>query len=131
MAWIYDTYAMLNPGVNSLPVVTGKPLDIGGSLGRNEATAFGCLVSVQQLLASGVVKDLQSVEGAAVAIQGFGNAGWIAAQLFADAGAKIVAASDTGGAVFAANGFDPAMVQDHKAQTGSVAGAPGTEPLSR
>lgn len=130
MAWIYDTYAMLNPGSPSLPVVTGKPLDIGGSYGRNEATAFGCLVSVQQLLASNAVPSLSSVSGATVAIQGYGNAGSIAAQLFFDAGAKIIAASDTGGAIYAPNGFDPSAVKAHKASTGSVAGAPGTEALS-
>ncbi len=130
MAWIYDTYAMLNPGHNSLPVVTGKPLDIGGSQGRNEATAYGCLVATKQLLSHGAVADLDSVKGATVVVQGYGNAGSIAAQLFAEAGAKIIAASDTGGAIYAPNGIDPVAVLEHKRETGSVIGAMGTQSIS-
>src|SRR5439155_6951730 len=99
MAWIYDTYAMMHPGRNNLPVVTGKPMDIGGSHGRHEATARGCLFAVQRALARGVIPGLKSVAGARVAIQGFGNAGALAAELFHDAGALIVAVSDSRGGV--------------------------------
>src|SRR4029077_8287798 len=79
MAWIYDTYDMMHPGRNNLPVVTGKPVELGGSLGRHEATARGCLFATQQALARGVVPGLKSVDGARVVIQGVGNAGAIAA----------------------------------------------------
>src|SRR2546428_1940943 len=64
MAWIYDTYAMMHPGRNNLPSVTGKPLDIGGSLGRTEATARGCLFAAQRALARGVVPGLERLDGA-------------------------------------------------------------------
>src|SRR5947209_14601844 len=79
MAWIYDTYAMMHPGRNNLPVVTGTPLDLGGSQGRTEATARGCLFACQQALARGLIPGLPDVKGARVAVQGFGNAGAIAA----------------------------------------------------
>src|SRR4051812_20371926 len=71
MAWIYDTYAMMHPGRNNLPVVTGKPLDLGGSHGRNEATARGCLFACQRALGRGLLPGLASVQGARVVVQGF------------------------------------------------------------
>ena len=76
MAWIYDTYDAMHPGRNNLPVVTGKPLDIGGSHGRAEATGRGVLYATEQLLARGVIPTLSSVDGARVVVQGFGNAGF-------------------------------------------------------
>ncbi len=130
MAWIYDTYTMMHPGRNNLPVVTGKPVDIGGSHGRREATARGCLFATQRALARGLVPDLRAVEGASVVVQGYGNAGAIAAQLFAEAGAKILAASDTRGAVVAKDGIDPAAALEHKRRTGSVVGLPGTRTIT-
>jgi glutamate dehydrogenase (NAD(P)+) len=130
MAWIYDTYAMMHPGRNNLGVVTGKPLDVGGSHGRNEATARGCLFCCQRALARGVVPGLQSLKGARVAVQGFGNAGAIAARLFHDAGARVVAVSDSHGGVGHENGLDLSAVQAHKERTGKVAGAPGGKPLT-
>jgi glutamate dehydrogenase (NAD(P)+) len=130
MAWIYDTYAMMHPGLNNLPVVTGKPLDIGGSQGRNEATARGCLYCAQRALAGGVVSALTGVDGARVAIQGFGNAGGIAARLFAEAGSRIIAASDSHGGIVNDQGLDVATITAHKNKTGSLAGAPGSRPLS-
>jgi glutamate dehydrogenase (NAD(P)+) len=129
MAWIYDTYDVLNPGRNNLPVVTGKPLDIGGSLGRHEATARGCLFATQQALARGIVPGLRSVEGARVAVQGFGNAGAIAAQLFQQAGATIVAVSDSQGGIFRPKGLDPFAAQVHKETKGTVVGTAGTEAI--
>ena len=125
MAWIYDTYAMMHPGRNNLPVVTGKPLDIGGSHGRNEATARGCLFACQRALLRGTVPGLETVQGAHVAVQGFGNAGSIAAQLFQEAGARIVAVSDSGGGIHLEKGLDVPTLIAHKAKTGAVAGFAG------
>jgi glutamate dehydrogenase (NAD(P)+) len=130
MAWIYDTYAMMHPGRNNLPVVTGKPLDIGGSHGRHEATARGCLFAAQRALARGVVPGLAKIDGARVAVQGFGNAGGIAAELFHEAGARIIAVSDSQGGIHQDKGFDPAAVAAHKAKTQSVAGFPGSRQIS-
>ena len=130
MAWIYDTYQMMHPGLNNLPVVTGKPVDIGGSYGRNEATARGCLFSAQRLLKRGKVPDMDSVDGATVVVQGFGNAGSIAAQLFTDEGAKVIAVSDSRGAIKAEGGLDPDAVVEHKKRTGSVVGFEGSESIT-
>jgi glutamate dehydrogenase (NAD(P)+) len=130
MAWIYDTYAMMHPGRNNLPAVTGKPLDIGGSQGRNEATAQGCLFACQRALARGVVPGLTGVRGARVVIQGFGNAGAIAAQLFHEAGAGVIAVSDSHGGTYDPLGLDVPAVIAHKAQTGSVCGVPNSRTVS-
>src|SRR3954468_1767854 len=109
MAWIYDTYDMMHSGKNNLPVVTGKPVSMGGSLGRNEATARGCLFITSRAIAQGAVPGLNTLKGARVVIQGFGNAGAIAAQLFRDAGATIIAVSDSTGGVMCAEGIDPEL----------------------
>ena len=126
MAWIYDTYDMMHPGKNNLPVVTGKPVSMGGSLGRNEATARGCLFITSRAIAQGAVPGLNSLTGARVVIQGFGNAGAIAAQLFRDAGATIIAVSDSTGGVTSADGINPEAAIAHKKQSGSVVGLGGT-----
>jgi glutamate dehydrogenase (NAD(P)+) len=130
MAWVYDTYSIMHPGRNNLPVVTGKPVDMGGSYGRNEATARGCLFAVQRALARGVVSGLDQVKNASIAIQGFGNAGALAARLFQQAGGRIVAVSDSRGGVFQERGLDLDAVASHKTQSGSVVGAPGTRSIS-
>jgi glutamate dehydrogenase/leucine dehydrogenase len=130
MAWVYDTYDILHPGRNNLPVVTGKPVEMGGSLGRREATARGCLFATQRALARGLVPGLTGVRDARVAIQGFGNAGAIAAELFRQAGARVVAVSDSQGGAMSGGGLDLAAVQRHKAARGTVAGAPGTKAVS-
>jgi glutamate dehydrogenase (NAD(P)+) len=130
MAWIYDTYAMMHPGRNNLPVVTGKPLDIGGSYGRNEATARGCLFACQRALARGLVPSLKAVRGARVVVQGFGNAGSIAASLFHEAGARIIAVSDSRAGIFQKDGLDVATVLAHKTKTGTVAGVTGTRVIT-
>jgi glutamate dehydrogenase (NAD(P)+) len=129
MAWIYDTYAMMHPGRNNLPVVTGKPVWMGGSLGRNEATARGCLFVTARAIAEGAVPGLTALDGARVVIQGFGNAGSIAAQLFRDAGATIIAVSDSTGGVIQ-DSIDPEAAIAHKQQTGSVVGMPGTTTIT-
>jgi glutamate dehydrogenase (NAD(P)+) len=130
MAWIYDTYDMMHPGRNNLPVVTGKPVELGGSLGRREATARGCLFATQRALARGAVPGLKDVRGARVAIQGFGNAGAIAAELFHAAGARITAVSDSQGAVTRGDGMEPAAVLKHKAGNRTVVGMPGTRTIT-
>ena len=130
MAWIYDTFDMMHPGDNNLAVVTGKPLDIGGSLGRDEATARGSLYATQQLLKHGVVPGLDSLDGATVAVQGYGNAGSIAARLFHGVGARIVAVSDSRGAIADDAGLDPGKVLNFKEETGSVVGYPGSRAIS-
>ena len=130
MAWIYDTYAMMHPGKNNLPVVTGKPVPMGGSLGRNEATARGCLFVTRRAIEQGAVPGMTSLEGATVAIQGFGNAGAIAARLFRAAGARIVAVSDSTGGIYLESGINPDLAAAQKQKTGSVVGLKGTKNIS-
>jgi glutamate dehydrogenase/leucine dehydrogenase len=130
MAWIYDTYTMMHPGLNSLPVVTGKPLDIGGIVGRSTATARGVYFCTEHFLALGGLPGLTGVAGSTVAIQGFGNAGRHAATIFRDNGATVIAVSDTKGTAYAEHGIDVETVAAHKDATGSVVGAPGTTTLS-
>ena len=125
MAWIMDTYSMTK-GYSSLGVVTGKPLSIGGSEGRNEATARGCLVAVEEACR---VKKM-SVRGSSVAIQGFGNAGSLAAKLFAEKKARVIAISDSRGGVFNSRGIDPLKAMRYKERSGTVVGMPGTSRIS-
>jgi glutamate dehydrogenase/leucine dehydrogenase len=126
MAWIMDTYSMLK-GYSVPGVVTGKPISLGGSEGRGEATGRGCAYVIRE-----AAKDINlKVKGASVAIQGFGNAGSVAANLlFADQGAKIVAVSDSKGGIYKADGLNPHAVEEHKAKTGSVVGFPGSKSIS-
>ena len=130
MAWIYDTFDSMHPGQNNRAVVTGKPLELGGSVGRDEATARGSLYATRQLLKRGVVPDLETIEGARVAVQGYGNAGNIAARLFHADGAHIVAVSDSRGGICCEDGLDPIAVLAHKEKTGSVVGFPGSTAIS-
>jgi glutamate dehydrogenase (NAD(P)+) len=125
MAWIMDTYSMTK-GYSSLGVVTGKPLSIGGSEGRNEATARGCLVAVEEACR---VKKM-SIRGASVAIQGFGNAGSLAAKLFSEKKARVIAISDSRGGVFNSRGIDPLKAMRYKERSGTVVGMPGTSRIS-
>lgn len=122
MAWIMDTYSM-HEGFSIPAVVTGKPLSIGGSEGRNEATATGVLFVTRQ-----AAKRLGiPLRGARVSIQGYGNAGNIACRLFYNEGCKIVAISDTRGGIYNEDGLDPAAVLRHKQERGSVAGFPNAQ----
>lgn len=130
MAWIFDTYDVLHPGRNNRPVVTGKPLELGGSLGRQEATGRGCLFAVERFLENPGMPELLSIEGARVAIQGFGAVGSVAAQLFRDAGALIIAIGDSQGGVLNEAGLDLDAVLAHKQAEGSVIGTPGTQTIS-
>jgi len=129
MAIIYDTYQMLHRGHNNLGVVTGKPVNVGGSHGRVEATARGGLAVTRRALERGLLEGTKNVDGLTVAIQGFGNVGGIAATLFHEAGARIVAVSDSGGAVYDPEGIDPAAAHARKRETGSVVGTESCENL--
>jgi glutamate dehydrogenase (NAD(P)+) len=125
MAWIMDTYSM-TMGYSSLGVVTGKPIPLGGSQGRNEATARGVQFCVREACA--VLK--KPMKGTTVAIQGFGNAGANLARLLHDDGARIVAVSDSKGGLYTSRGLDPRQVLEHKARTGSVVGFRGAERIT-
>jgi glutamate dehydrogenase (NAD(P)+) len=125
MAWIMDTFSM-HHGYTISGVVTGKPIAVGGSLGRNEATARGAVFT---LLQASRVLDLP-LAGARVAIQGYGNAGSIAADLLAAEGATIVAVSDSSGGILNPKGLDPAKVSAWKREHGTVVGFPGSEDIS-
>jgi glutamate dehydrogenase (NAD(P)+) len=129
MAWVYDTYSMMHPGQNNFPVVTGKPLDLGGSEGREAATAQGLFYVFEHLLALGALAPLDDVAGTRVAVQGFGNVGRNAARILDREGARIVAISDSQGGVFDPDGLDLADVERHKEETGSVAELAGAETL--
>jgi glutamate dehydrogenase (NAD(P)+) len=122
MAWIMDTYSM-HEGFSIPAVVTGKPLSIGGSEGRNDATAMGVLF-VTRRAAKRIDMPLK---GARVSIQGYGNAGSIAARLFHNEGCKIVAVSDTRGGIYNEAGLDPAAVLRYKQEHGSVVGFPNAQ----
>jgi glutamate dehydrogenase (NAD(P)+) len=125
MAWIMDTYSM-HHGYTIAGVVTGKPIAIGGSLGRNEATARGAVFTLLEWAkAAG-----QSLSGQRVAIQGYGNAGSIAATLLAEQGAKIVAVSDSQGGIHNPAGLDPARVGAWKREHGTVVGIPATDSVT-
>jgi glutamate dehydrogenase (NAD(P)+) len=122
MAWIMDTFTM-RQGFASPGVVTGKPISLGGSLGRREATARGCTYTIEE-----ACKHLgKPIEGLTVAIQGYGNAGSIAHDLLHARGAKIVAVSDSRGGAHSTRGLDPKTVQAHKEQAGSVTGLSGAD----
>ena len=124
MAWMMDTYSM-NTGSTSTGVVTGKPIHLGGSLGRVKATGRGVFVTGREA-ARRINMDLN---GARVAVQGFGNVGSAAAELFVQAGAKIVAAQDHTGTIYNGNGFDLAELLPHVKATGGVGGFKGAEPM--
>ncbi len=117
MAWMMDTYSM-NTGSTSTGVVTGKPVDLGGSLGRREATGRG-VYTVGVEAAKHIGLDISK---ARVAVQGFGNVGGVAGKLFAEAGARIVAVQDHGGTIYRESGLDVPALLKHVAQTGSVGG---------
>jgi glutamate dehydrogenase (NAD(P)+) len=125
MAWIMDTFSM-HAGYTISGVVTGKPISVGGSLGRNEATARGTVYTLQQ---ASKVRNLP-LKGARVAIQGYGNAGSIAASLLSDEGSTIVAVSDSTGGIHNPAGLDPAKVSAWKREHGTVVGFPKSDPIS-
>ncbi len=115
MAWIMDTYSQLK-GYSVPECVTGKPIEVGGSEGRTEATGRGVMHCVKQAAKN---MNLQ-LKNATVAIQGFGNVGYHAARIADEIGCKIIAVSDSRGGIICPNGLDPAKVLEHKEKTGSV-----------
>jgi glutamate dehydrogenase (NAD(P)+) len=126
MAWIMDTYSM-HAGYSIPSVVTGKPLDIGGSEGREEATGRGTVFTIEQAAR----EQGLDLAGATVAVQGYGNAGSVTARLLhRDYGCRIIAISDSRGGVHAASGIDPVAAMRYKAENGSLSDMPGTEPVS-
>lgn len=126
MAWIFDTYDVLHPGENNKPVVTGKPIGMGGSYGRHEATGMGVFHVTERFLSKALIAEQQTVAGARVVIQGFGNVGAIAAQEFFRHGAKIIAVSDSQGGVYRKEGLEPDDLLAFKNKNGTVVGLPDT-----
>ena len=124
MAWIMDTISM-HAGYTVPGVVTGKPIVLGGSAGRADATGLGVALSVQRALG----RLGMSLDGARVAVQGFGNVGEAAARLLHARGASIVAVTDVYGGVANADGLDPIALKAHLDATGSVNAATGTQPI--
>lgn len=126
MAWIMDAYSM-KEGYFVPEVVTGKPVEIGGSEGREEATSRGLMYALEE--AARVIG--LKLRDARIAIQGYGNVGYNAAKLLRDeAGCRIVAVSDSSGGIFNQDGLDPEGVLKHKMQTGTVVGYPGSTEIS-
>ena len=125
MAWIMDTVSM-HAGHTVPGVVTGKPVSLGGSEGRADATGMGVMFTAQRALTEAGI----DMDGATVAVQGFGNVGEAAARLIHERGGRLVAITDVGGGVANPAGLDPAALSAHLRETGSIAGAPDTEPIA-
>ncbi|MDQ3857472.1 MAG: Glu/Leu/Phe/Val dehydrogenase [Actinomycetota bacterium] len=125
MAWIFDTYSM-NKGYSVLGVVTGKPLHVGGSVGREEATGRGAADCIREALS----RLGRSVEGTRVAVQGFGNVGYNLAEILQGQGATIVAVSDSSGGVYSPGGLDVRAAGAHKRDNGTLAGLPGADEVT-
>ncbi|MCA3161154.1 MAG: Glu/Leu/Phe/Val dehydrogenase, partial [Burkholderiales bacterium] len=124
MAWMMDTYSM-NVGGTATGVVTGKPIELGGSLGRVKATGRGVYIAGREIARKLGMK----IDGARVAVQGFGNVGSIAAELFAASGAKIVAVQDHTGTLYNEAGLDVAALQQTSAREGGIIGYKGGQKI--
>jgi glutamate dehydrogenase (NAD(P)+) len=124
MAWMMDTVSM-HAGYTVPAVVTGKPVSLGGSEGRADATGMGVLFTAERALAEAGI----DLDGATVAVQGFGNVGEAAARLIHGRGGRIVAVTDVGGGVANRSGLDPMRLRAHSQETGSIEGAAGTDPI--
>jgi glutamate dehydrogenase (NAD(P)+) len=126
MSWIMDTYSALKGNFVQPEVITGKPLSIGGSLGRNEATGRGLSFTVRE-----AVKKLGiNLQASTVAVQGFGNAGQYASLLLEEMGTKVVAVSDSQGGIHNKNGIHVSSLRKHKEKMGSVVGFPDSKSIS-
>ncbi len=125
MAWIMDEYSEM-VGYTAFGVVTGKPVNVGGSLGRNEATSLGLMYAVIN-----AAEHLNiELKGATVAVQGYGNVGYHAAKLLHEVGCKVIAVSDSKGGIYNSQGLDPNEVMKYKEMTGSVVGFPECDSIS-
>ncbi len=124
MAWMADEYCKIVQ-CNSFGVITGKPLDMGGCVGRETATARGTVYAVRE---AAKTKNIP-LDNAAVAVQGFGNVGFHAARMLADGGSRIVAVTDSSGGAYNPRGLDPRALFEYKKETGSVKGFPGSEQI--
>ncbi|HLT59296.1 MAG TPA: Glu/Leu/Phe/Val dehydrogenase [Limnochordales bacterium] len=124
MAWMMDEYCRLT-SCDAPGVITGKPLVIGGSVGRTEATARGCVIAARELARC----QGWELDGATAVIQGFGNAGSIGARLLNEMGVRIIAVSDSSGTAYDPDGMDPVELLAHKQRTGSVRGFPGSREI--
>jgi glutamate dehydrogenase/leucine dehydrogenase len=125
MAWIMDTFSIIQ-GVASPAVITGKPISLGGSLGRDKATGRGAVFCTVE---AAKVKKID-LKKATFAVEGFGNAGSFFSQILQTYGSKLMAASDSKGAIMSKNGMDADKLIAHKEKTGSVVGFPGSQPIS-
>jgi glutamate dehydrogenase (NAD(P)+) len=125
MAWIMDTYSM-HAGHSVAAVVTGKPLSVGGSEGRNEATGRGVLYTIEEALR----RQSKSLEGMTAVVQGFGNVGSVAARLLQEAGAKVIAVSDRDGGIYNPNGVDVKNLVRHLQEHGAVPHFRDTDEIS-
>ncbi len=125
MAWIMDTYSQFK-GYSVPECVTGKPISVGGSEGREEATSRGVVICARE-----AAKHLGlKLKDATVAVQGFGNVGWNAAKIAYDMGCKIVALSDSAGGIYCSKGLNPYKIYEHKSKTGSVVNYKGCENIT-
>ena len=125
MAWIMDTYSQFK-GYSVPECVTGKPISIGGSEGRAEATSLGVVVCAREAAKVAGLK----FKGATVAVQGYGNVGWNAAKIAYEMGCKVVAVSDSVGGIYSPEGLNPYAVYEHKSKTGSVVNYKGCKNIT-
>ena len=125
MAWIMDTYSQFK-GYSVPECVTGKPLSVGGSEGRTEATSLGVVICVREAAKHFGIK----LKGATVAVQGYGTVGWNAAKIAHDMGCKIVAVSDSVGGIYCSEGLNPRYIYEHKSKTGSVVNCKGCKNIT-
>ncbi|MGB9740939.1 MAG: Glu/Leu/Phe/Val family dehydrogenase [Candidatus Bathyarchaeia archaeon] len=125
MAWIMDTYSQFK-GYSVPECVTGKPISVGGSEGREEATSRGVIICAREAAKKVGLK----FKGATVAVQGYGNVGWNAAKIAHDIGCKVIAVSDSSGGIYCPEGLNPRKVYEHKLKTGSVVNYPKCKNIS-
>jgi len=125
MAWIMDTYSQFK-GYSVPECVTGKPISVGGSEGREEATSRGVVICAREAAKTLGIR----LKGAKVAVQGYGNVGWNAAKIAYDMGCKIVAVSDSAGGIYCQEGLNPYKIYEHKSKTGSVINYKGCENIT-
>jgi len=125
MAWILDVYSQIH-GRPTPEVITGKPISLGGSEGRYNSTARGCVIAAKE---AAKVRGLV-LKGAIAAVQGYGNAGSWSAILLEELGVKVVAISDSKGGIYNPQGLDSKKIEEYKEKTGSVVGYQGTQPIT-